>query len=191
MFGFALDENGSQPRPRPQPAMLGMHISNAFHVLSNVEEQEEKERNVASCLSHRGKLRVRNIFVVSRIFNAFPESRVFNKQMHNGDFEGRAGFQRVCVKSCVREVAMMQVCAIKQIFSLCVGNRGSWKDECVVFQEKAEGRRTFLQSAVSRMEKFHVAPRVAVLTRWVPSRCTCSQILQHAQSARSRNNTCS
>ena len=42
MFGFAVVEKGAKPRPQPQPATLGMHLSNAFRALSCPDEQEEE-----------------------------------------------------------------------------------------------------------------------------------------------------
>ena len=41
-FGFAVVEKGAKPRPRPQPATLGMYLSNAFRALSCPDEQEEE-----------------------------------------------------------------------------------------------------------------------------------------------------
>ena len=50
VFGFAVVEKGAKPRPQPQPATLGMHLSNAFLALSCPDEQEEEPK---SLLLHR------------------------------------------------------------------------------------------------------------------------------------------
>ena len=42
MFKFILADTGVKPRPRPHQATLGMHISNAFQILGNVHERDDK-----------------------------------------------------------------------------------------------------------------------------------------------------
>ena len=58
VFGFSVVKNGAKPRPRPQAATLGMHLSNAFAALRDSGNQEEKSSPVRRPLfkSRAGKM---------------------------------------------------------------------------------------------------------------------------------------